>query len=358
MVPPPSRWLFRRDEESQYHNDKVAKDDNFRGVTVESTVVYYTKGSGSNGVNTVYYVNTSGTSCSPTTSAAGLPQPGASLPDSSAFSYTPTAGPRITKHTVTTNNPGLKPENMCILSGFPAVSARRTTAMHPFGMWFANPDTLYVADEGNGANTNATANTTSNGLYTAAAAQTKAGLQKWVFTKGTQAWKYQYTLQAGLNLGQPYTVPGYPTGINRKPVSKTRTKTTHPWAPATDGLRNLTGRVNPNGTVSIWATTSTVSGSGDQGADPNSLVEVTDQLGATTLPSNETFHTVVAPHDATVVRGVSFTPGTQTCQQGPGPLDNGRCLPVPPGPHGPQGPFGSDTGAWTGNGYGYGVKES
>ncbi len=41
---------------------------------------------------------------------------------------------------------------------------------------------------------------------------TTAGLQKWVFD-GSQ-WKLAYTLQAGLNLGQPYTIPGYPTGIN------------------------------------------------------------------------------------------------------------------------------------------------
>ena len=58
-----------------------------------------------------------------------------------------------------------------------------------------------------------------------------------------------------------------------------------PWAPATDGLRNITGQVNRDGTVTIWAVTSTVSGGGDQGADPNQLVSVTDKLGATTLPA-------------------------------------------------------------------------
>jgi hypothetical protein len=83
-----------------------------------------------------------------------------------------------------------------------------------------------------------------------------------------------------------------------------------PWAPATDGLRNITGKVNPNGTVTIWAVTSTVSGGGDQGADPNQLVSVTDKLGAAALPSSERFLTVVAPRYDQVVRGVSFTPGT------------------------------------------------
>ena len=57
---------------------------------------------------------------------------------------------------------------------------------------------------------------------------------------------------------------GYPTGTN--------SVTSLPWAPATDGLRNITGKVNPNGTVTIWGVTSTVSGGGDQGADPNQLV--------------------------------------------------------------------------------------
>ena len=53
---------------------------------------------------------------------------------------------------------------------------------------------------------------TSNGLYTAAAASTTAGLQKWVFDASTKQWNLAYVLQSGLNLGQPYTVPGYPTG--------------------------------------------------------------------------------------------------------------------------------------------------
>ena len=83
--------------------------------------------------------------------------------------------------------------------------------------------------------------------YTTAAAQTTAGLQKWVFN-GT-SWNLAYTLSSGLNLGGPYTVPGYPTGDN--------SATGLPWAPATDGLRNITGRVNRDGTVTIWAITST-----------------------------------------------------------------------------------------------------
>lgn len=125
-------------------------------------------------------------------------------------------------------------------------------------------------------------------------------------------------LQGGLDLGTPYkVVPSrqgehYPTGLNT-----TDSGTGLPWAPATDGLRNLTGHVNRNGTVSLWASTSTVSGSGDQGADPNQLVEITDNLGATTAAQamHEQFHTVLPATNGQVIRGVAFTPGT--------PLTNG-----------------------------------
>jgi hypothetical protein len=102
----------------------------------------------------------------------------------------------------------------------------------------------------------------------------------------------------------------YPTGENSYIKAKGET-VTGPWTQAIDGLRNLTGRVNANGTVTLWATTSTVSGSGDQGADPNSLVTVTDDLGATTLSTGESFSTVIGPTWGQVVRGVSFTPGTK-----------------------------------------------
>jgi len=109
-------------------------------------------------------------------------------------------------------------------------------------------------------------------------------------------------MQAGLGLGVAYTVQGYPTGTN--------SVTGSPWSPATDGLRNITGRVNRDGTVSIWAITSTVSGNGDQGADPNKLVLITDKLAATTLPAGESFVTVKTAGFGEALRGISFTPGT------------------------------------------------
>jgi hypothetical protein len=124
-----------------------------------------------------------------------------------------------------------------------------------------------------------------------------------VYEASAGEWKLAYTLQTGLNLGAPYTVRGYPTGIN--------SVTGLPWSPATDGLRNITGRVNPNGTVTIWAITSTVSGGGDQGADPNKLVEITDRLNAASLPAAESFRTLETARFAEVLRGVSLTPGTR-----------------------------------------------
>jgi hypothetical protein len=155
-----------------------------------------------------------------------------------------------------------------------------------------------VADEGSGDATYSTA----TGTYTTAAGQTTAGLQKWVLSGGS--WHLAYTLSSGLALGTPYTVPGYPTGDNAA--------TGLPWAPATDGLRNITGRVNRDGTVTVWAVTSTVSGGGDQGADPNKLVAVTDRPPAAAPAAGESFRTVRAAGYGQVLRGVSFTPGTRS----------------------------------------------
>jgi hypothetical protein len=264
--------------------DKIGKDDNFRGLTLYNNVLYYTKGSGGNGVDTVYFLDTTGTACP---NGVGLPVPGAKLP---------TAG---LSYDLATLQTGGLPSNMCILKGFPTALAKSATdaSDYPFGIWFANPTTLYVADEGAGDAAFA------NGSYTAAAASTTAGLQKWVYNAPAGQWQLAYVLQNGLNLGTPYTVRGYPTGTN--------SVTGLPWAPATDGLRNITGQVNRDGSVTIWAVTSTVSGGGDQGADPNKMVSVTDVLGATTLPAGESFRTVVPAAYDQVVRGVSFTPGTR-----------------------------------------------
>ena len=63
--------------------------------------------------------------------------------------------------------------------------------------------------------------------------------------------------------------------------------------------------------MTIWAITSIVSGSGDQGADPNKLVEITDPLAATAPAAGESIRTVRAAGFGEVLRGVSFTPGSR-----------------------------------------------
>ena len=269
--------------------DKIGKDTNFRGLTIFNNVLYTTKGSGGNGVNTVYFVDSTSTVCTDTT-GIGLPVAGATLP-TAPLAYNP--DPAVIQAD------GLVPNNMCILNGFPTALKSKTS--FPFGIWFANSTTLYVADEGNG-----TTGTTVANFYQPAAAQTTAGLQKWILVSGK--WQRAYTLTAGLGLGVPYTVPGYPTGNNSGTGG-----TGFPWAPATDGLRNITGVVNGDGTATIYAITSTISGSGDQGADPNRLVVITDNLSAVgpNPPASESFATLMTAGYAEVLRGVSFTPGSK-----------------------------------------------
>jgi hypothetical protein len=135
---------------------------------------------------------------------------------------------------------------------------------------------MYVSDEGSGNATDTS---------------THAGLEKWTLVSGT--WQLDYVLTNGL-IGQ---------------VDSGLTGADGPWpAVTTVGLRNLTGVVNGD-QVTLWATTSTSSASGDNGADPNKVVAITDQLSATTMTaavSAESFSTVVGPTYGTVYRGVAF----------------------------------------------------
>lgn len=230
--------------------DKLGKDDNFRGLTIFNNTMYVTKGSGGNGINTVYQIGNAG--------------------------QLPTLG----------DAPN---EAITILPGFTTVLAANTTNSFPFGIWFANSTTLYVADEG-------------DGTIADAGTDPYSGLQKWSWANG--AWQLDYVLQQGLNLGVQYAVT---TPVTVPP------STPYP-NPATDGLRNLTGRVNNDGTVTIWAVTSTVSTAGDQGADPNMLVMITDKLANTTPAgaAGESFTVIDEAPYGQVLRGVSFTPGTPT----------------------------------------------
>jgi len=245
--------------------DKPGKDNNFRGITIFHHTLYATKGSGGNGINAVYQVGIAGT-----------------LP----------SGPESTLATLP----------ITVLPGFPTTPAGGTDGGNPspvafpFGIWFANANTLYVCDEGDGT----LVTPAVNGNVADAATLATAGVQKWILVNGT--WQMAYVLQNGLNIGIPYGVEDYPTALN----------------PATDGCRNVTGRHNHDGTVTLFAVTSTVSASGDQGADPNLLVKVRDRLEATTLPTGDGdddrddhlghFKTIRAAKFGEVLRGVAFAP--------------------------------------------------
>jgi hypothetical protein len=237
----------------EFGTDKPGKDTNFRGITIFNNTLYITKGSGGNGINTVYQAGTAGTL--PTGTAASL----ATVP-------------------------------LTILPGFPSTAASTGTAF-PFGIWFANATTLYVCDEGDGT----LVTPAVNGNVADAQSLATAGLQKWRLIDG--AWVRQYILQDGLNIGVPYRVEGYPSSLN----------------PATGGCRNITGRDNFDGTVTVFAITSTISANGDTGADPNKLVKVTDRVSDTTLPAGDDclghFTTIRRARAREVLRGVAFAPG-------------------------------------------------
>ncbi|HKD82528.1 MAG TPA: hypothetical protein VKH81_22755 [Candidatus Angelobacter sp.] len=247
--------------------DKAGKDNNFRSVTIFNNTLFVTKGSGGNGINTVYQVGDAGVLPSGTTAQ---------------LAATP----------------------ITILPGFPTSLANGTDqkgnpapVSFPFGIWFADANTLYVCDEGDGT----LVTPAVNGNVATPASQSTAGVQKWVRSNGV--WSLAYVLQNGLNIGIPYSVPNYPAALN----------------PATGGCRNITGRVNGD-RVEIFAVTSTISPSGDQGADPNKLVRVTDRLRATSLSqlhgdghgdgdgSAGVFTTIRSAQSGEVLRGVTFAP--------------------------------------------------
>jgi hypothetical protein len=249
-----------------YALDKAGKDNNYRGITIFHHTLYVTKGSGGNGINTVYQVGNAGVL--PTGDTATL----AALP-------------------------------ITILPGFPHTLAsgldskgNPTPVAFPFGIWFANANTLYVCDEGDGN----LVTPAVNGNVASTDAQTNAGVQKWILVNG--AWQLAYVMNNGLNIGVPYGVDDYPTALN----------------PATGGCRNMTGQHNHDGTVTLYAVTSTVSPSGDQGADPNLLVKVTDDLDAITLPTGDSDHDrddrlgyfkiIRRAKFGEVFRGVAFAP--------------------------------------------------
>lgn len=78
------------------------------------------------------------------------------------------------------------------------------------------------------------------------------------------------------------------------------------------------GHIGPDGAVVLWAITSTVSGSGDQGADPNKLVAIIDNLKNTnpTVAAHERFYNLRSAGFAEVLRGGFLYAGTEMARRG------------------------------------------
>src|ERR1700730_1422053 len=130
----------------QFDSDKPGKDNNYRGLTEYRGALYFTKGSGSNGIDTVYTVDTL---------------------------------PTLANAASTTIN---------IVPGFPTDPAKSSGGdFTPFAVFFANPTTMYVTDEGTGNATDAASH---------------AGLEKWSLINGT--WQLDYVLTQGL-IGNVHT---------------------------------------------------------------------------------------------------------------------------------------------------------
>ena len=144
-----------------------------------------------------------------------------------------------------------------------------TVNLSPENFYFANSTTLYVADGGAPKQGGAG----------------DGGLQKWSLVNNT--WKLDYTLSSGLALQQ----------ANANATAATASYST--------GLIGLTGQVNANGTVSLYATTEP-----DFDTNSTSLVGITDTLANTTAAqsSGESFTTLATAAPDTVIRGVAFAP--------------------------------------------------
>ena len=229
---------------SNYAADKTGKDNNFRGMTVFNNTLYVTKGSGSNGVNTVYQVGATGALAN---------------------------GGVLTNAAIT------------VMPGFNALSekvaettATLTATPHPFGLVFQDASTMFVADEGDGVR-----------MGVAGKVSTFNGLQEWKLSNGV--WTKTQTFQQGL-VGQVST----PSGLS--------------WQVQQDGLRNITGQANADGSFTIYGTTSTVSNelTHDLGADPNEIVSIT--VGANSTAANTAFNVLQIATAGQRFGGVAIAP--------------------------------------------------
>jgi len=232
--------------------DKTGKDANFRGLTVgPDGTMYVSKGSGGNGVNTVYQVGANGALAN-----------GAQL------------------------NPATS--TITIAPGFSTTPASAATGViYPFGIWLPTPTTMFVADEGDGVIGNAT--------------KSSGGLYEYTFANGK--WTQVASFTTGLNLGVAYTVADIGKNYGAGGTAAAS------YSTAADGLRNITGKVNADGSYTIYAVTSTIApaagaGLNDPGAEANQLVAI-NVKGTTSAAGFSLLRT--APYGQ-VLRGVAIVP--------------------------------------------------
>ena len=197
--------------------DKFGKDTNFRGLTVFNNVVYYTKGSGSNGTNSVYFIDTTGEACS-TTDGIGLPQPGATLPTLSGA-------------------PAPLGYQMCVLKGFNNLPAKGVE----------RPEHLPVRDlVHEPGRRREPADRVRRGRGSRGPRQ-RQPVRRRVLGRERRSGEVvvreryvelDYTIQAGLNLGQPYTVPATRRATTTSPTVAASRERRQPAACATSPARS------------------------------------------------------------------------------------------------------------------------
>ena len=263
----------RPDESAKNH----IKDNNFRGIEIFSDAngvpnLYVSKGSGGNGDDGIFQVLNG--DFPNVTLAQVLSGTSAGLPTGTGNTIVLLIGNQATN---------------------PATGA--SSLLTPFGFFFANPTTLYIADEGNATIGN---DAQGNPILVS---DPLAGLQKWTLVGGV--WQLNYVMQAGLDINVASNVRGYPVPT------------------FTTGLRNLTGRVNGDGTATIYAITAQTSSISGGEPDPTKLVAITDVLAATHLPVGdgedgdewsghkgtvEQFVTLQQSRSGEVFRGVALAP--------------------------------------------------
>ncbi len=142
--------------------------------------------------------------------------------------------------------------------------------LSPESYFFANADTLYVADSGIPKNDSQSNDSNGSGLG-------DGGLQKWTFDETTQTWSLAYTLSDGLGLVKNSAKSGV------------------------TGLLGLTGVVVGD-EVELYATSYTI---GD--TDQSYLYGITDMLDAVS-GTGEKFATLAAAPVDSNFKGVSFAP--------------------------------------------------